>query len=259
MNLAILLFLIGFSSSCYCELLSDDRPKSLKILVLGRTGTGKSTLVNNIFGVDIAKASGGLEPGTLSVNIHKESIYGVDVTVCDTPGLQDARRKEENYMKEVDLMCSDADLVLVCFRMDGRWQDDDVNTIEVITEHLGTGLWNNAVIVLTHADKIDYPKIEEKKEHLAENKKQWTDKLDEALSKAGVETHDMRVQMSARDKSTILPGECYWLSSLFLACLRKSKAAGTDGLEKIIHERISNSAKEDIPISEKLLCKLLNM
>ena len=251
MYLAILLFLIGFSSNCYCE-----SPKSLKILVLGRTGSGKSTLVDNIFGKNVAKVSDGLEPGTLSVNVHKESIYGVDVTICDTPGLQDARGKEENYMKQVELVCSDPDVIVVCFRMDGRWQNDDEDVVKVITENLGKELWDNTVIVLTHADRLDYQKGENPAQVLVKRKEAWTNKLKEALLHVGV-SQNMHVHLSGKHKSTKLHGEPHWLSRLFLAFQKKSKATGKDALNKIIFERSAKNSDEG-QASIPYLCEILS-
>ena len=123
---------------------------SLKLLVIGQTGSGKSTLINILLGRYIASVGHELEPETETVSVYKEEINGVSVTACDTPGLRDASGQEKDYMNRIKASCDNPDLVLFCLSMDStRWQDDDTEAIKIVTEHLGKDIWKHSVLVLT--------------------------------------------------------------------------------------------------------------
>ena len=65
--------------------------REVNILVAGKTGVGKSTLVNILVGEEVAKVGKTLYPETVDVNPYRlESFHGsgVDVVIWDTPGLQ---------------------------------------------------------------------------------------------------------------------------------------------------------------------------
>ena len=132
---------------------TEVQPK-VKILVIGRTGSGKSTLINNILGRKVAEVGDRPFPQTKTVTVHQEEIHGVHITACDTPGLGDATRKDGDYMNKMKTFCADPDLVLFCLSMDNtRWHDDDEEAIKTVTDHLGKEMWENSALILTFADK----------------------------------------------------------------------------------------------------------
>eukprot|EP00731_Ephydatia_muelleri_P001476 Em0001g1476a len=86
----------------------------LCILVCGKTGVGKSTLVNSILGKDVVKTGGPgcrsqSQPGPFSslsavtAGIIRASgdVEGVTVTVYDSPGLQDGHCKDQSYLDQI--------------------------------------------------------------------------------------------------------------------------------------------------------------
>jgi predicted GTPase len=58
----------------------------LKLLFLGKTGVGKSATINSIFQQPLQTANG-FEPETKDIRILDVNMYGVKITVIDTPGL----------------------------------------------------------------------------------------------------------------------------------------------------------------------------
>ena len=59
------------------------------VLVIGETGTGKSTLINNLLGKEVAPVGHSMKSETLEVTPHEVAVEGVPVVVYDTPGLDD--------------------------------------------------------------------------------------------------------------------------------------------------------------------------
>ena len=242
-TLPIIIFLLCHSIALH-QALGSQSSHTVTILVIGRTGSGKSTLINNILGRDIASVGHKLSPKTGTVSVYEEEISGVSVTACDTPGLRDALDKEEDYMDKIKVSCGDPDLVLFCQSMDNvRWQSDDIEAVKIVTDHLGKDIWKNSVLVLTRADKLvdsDMPrnysnkKINAFKQRIKEFDKMFHD----VLLKAGV-SHDISVPCAVSAKGVRdLPGIQYWLTELIVACLSRSSERGRDGLREMINNRL---------------------
>ena len=215
---------------------SEVQP-SVKLLVIGQTGSGKSTLINLLLGRRIASVGHGLEPETETVSVYKEVINGVSVTACDTPGLRDASGKEKDYMNKIKASCDnpDHDLVLFCLNMDStRWQDDDTEAIKIVTEHLGKDIWKHSVLVLTHADKVINSDFFDKK------KSKLKEKFINAINNAGAPVHSIPVAVSAKLKcGEYLPGVKNWMSELLVTCLGRTTERGKEGILQIVLNRIN--------------------
>ena len=142
------------------------------VLVIGRTGVGKSTLINNLLGKEVANVGHTLKSETPMVYPHEYSVEGVPIVVYDTPGVGGIKGKEDeekhlNIMKDL-LARKKIHLVVYCFQM---------NKTVVRSSHIGPlrkyhqiGVdWERSVIALTFADALYVPKSEQKLPHFKMN------------------------------------------------------------------------------------------
>lgn len=56
---------------------------SIRILVTGKTGTGKSALINGLIGDDVAQEGDTLDPTTSEVQEIKQMVHGISLSIFD--------------------------------------------------------------------------------------------------------------------------------------------------------------------------------
>ena len=139
----------------------------LSFLVCGRTGVGKSSLINSLVGFEVCKVNdpgvegGSFDPGTTEVSETSVKIGGVIVSVYDSPGLQDGTPNEKQYVEDMHNKCKNVDLVLYCIEMTTcRFTYAEVRATEVITRKFGAEFWKRCVLVMTKANTVRVPPAE---------------------------------------------------------------------------------------------------
>ncbi|KAF0928611.1 hypothetical protein E2562_006052 [Oryza meyeriana var. granulata] len=129
---------------------------SCTILVLGKTGVGKSATINSIFD-DARLETNAFDTSTRKVQEVVGVVEGIKVKVIDTPGLscsssdQHYNQKVLNSVKRL-ISRNPPDIVLYFDRLDMQTRDyGDVPLLQTITRVFGASIWFNAIVVLTHA------------------------------------------------------------------------------------------------------------
>lgn len=85
-------------------------------------------------------------------------VNNVDITVFDTPGLADGRGNEEVYLEKIKEKVTVFDVFIFCTEMNTqRFRNDDIRTVQKLTEAFGSHLWKHAVVVLTFANEVHPP------------------------------------------------------------------------------------------------------
>ncbi|KAK4482192.1 hypothetical protein RD792_009334 [Penstemon davidsonii] len=134
----------------------NDLDFSLNILVLGKSGVGKSSTINAILGEEKSSIDA-FETGTASAMEILGSVNGVKVKVIDTPGLKSSVMEQaynRSVLSSVQKITKKTppDAVLYVDRLDAQTRDlNDLPLLKTITSSLGPSTWRSAIVTLTHA------------------------------------------------------------------------------------------------------------
>ena len=71
---------------------------------------------------------------------------------------EDGTGNDKKYLAEMQSkITEELDHVILCLRMDERFQHDDKETFKTLTDCFEKELWKNVVIALTFANKVEDP------------------------------------------------------------------------------------------------------
>lgn len=235
----------------------------VRIFITGKTGVGKSTLINGLIGAAVAKEGGMLDPETTEVKSYekefdlKEDGY-VKVTVLDSPGLQDGTSNEPWYLTNIKEKCSGIDICIYCVSMmETRFFKGcaDITAIKKLTESLGKEMWENALFVLTFANLAEdsdsqiLDADDEEKTKLFQDKIQlWKNKLAGALvEEAGLDeetANGIIVVPAGHANVPALLDRHHWLSPFWFATVHAMKPRAQPAMIKLNTHRIVENPKE---------------
>ncbi|KAE9593387.1 hypothetical protein Lal_00028993 [Lupinus albus] len=134
----------------------DPLDFSCTIMVLGKTGVGKSSTINSIFD-EVKFNTSAFHMETNKVQDVVGTVQGIKVRVIDTPGLLPSwsdQRSNEKILHSVKrfIKKTPPDIVLYLDRLDMQSRDfSDMPLLHTITDIFGPSIWFNAIVVLTHA------------------------------------------------------------------------------------------------------------
>ena len=132
-----------------------EKNNKFKILITGKTGTGKTTLVRGL-NEQIVPEEDHLEPHTVKVTPYDHEYDDVYFTFYDTPGLKDTVNgsNDYSYLKDMVQNNEHPDLIIFTLKMDDHFRQEDADTIGNVTDAFGWKVWKNAMFVLTFANAV---------------------------------------------------------------------------------------------------------
>lgn len=218
------------------------KERTLRFVLVGLTGAGKSSTINALFGESVAEVDK-YRPTTHAVAPYTNELSGIKYEIFDTPGLGESEDENQNlaYIEMIKNGIREVDCVLYVTHLEHpRVSADEKRCIRQFTEAFGSAIWEHSVIVFTTKNQSSSTEYET--DFLNRN-----DLINEEVNRFTNNKNKIPA-VAINISSRFLPDKSEWLPSLFMGIFDRISESSRLTFAIANAERLSSG---EIPLSEE--------